>query len=218
EPRGHRLAEERVPDRPLAADAEPGHDARGEERGDLRRQAAEDRPGAVGEDGPLEDRLSPEAVAEVAEERAAHRRRPERRAEQHGMRLAPEAELARDRCEQERVEDQVVEIEEPARPGEGQDAVVDRRRALVVEEIRRAGGEAVPNTDSVATWDGAARLIGTAIERWGRLDALVTCAGILRDRMVFNMSEEEWDAVIAVHLKGTFNCVRHGCTHMRERR
>ena len=88
----------------------------------------------------------------------------------------------------------------------------------VVEEIRRAGGEAVPNTDSVATWDGAARLIGTALERWGRLDALVTCAGILRDRMVFNMSEEEWDAVIAVHLKGTFNCVRHACTHMRERR
>src|SRR5437667_350827 len=88
----------------------------------------------------------------------------------------------------------------------------------VVEEIRRAGGEAVPNTDSVATWDGAARLIGTALERWGRLDALVTCAGILRDRMVFNMSEEEWDAVIAVHLKGTFNCVRHACTHMREHR
>src|SRR5947207_522451 len=88
----------------------------------------------------------------------------------------------------------------------------------VVEEIRRAGGEAVPNTDSVATWDGAARLIGTALETWGRLDALVTCAGILRDRMVFNMGEEEWDAVIAVHLKGTFNCVRHACAHMRERR
>src|SRR5206468_185379 len=83
-----------------AAAAEPGHDARGEERGDLRRQATEDRPGAVGEDGPLEDRLSPEAVGEVAEERATQRRRPERRAEQHGMRLAPEAELARDRCEQ----------------------------------------------------------------------------------------------------------------------
>jgi len=76
----------------------------------------------------------------------------------------------------------------------------------------------VPNADSVAAWDGAARLIGTALETWGRLDALVTCAGILRDRMVFNMSEEEWDAVIAVHLKGTFNCVRHACTHMRERR
>jgi len=88
----------------------------------------------------------------------------------------------------------------------------------VVEDIRRAGGEAVPNADSVAAWDGAARLIGTALETWGRLDALVTCAGILRDRMVFNMSEEEWDAVIAVHLKGTFNCVRHACTHMRERR
>ena len=88
----------------------------------------------------------------------------------------------------------------------------------VVEQIRRGGGEAVPNTDSVAAWDGAARLIGTALETWGRLDALVTCAGILRDRMVFNMSEEEWDAVIAVHLKGTFNCVRHACTHMRERR
>ena len=88
----------------------------------------------------------------------------------------------------------------------------------VVEEIRSAGGRAVPNTDSVATWEGAARIIGTALETWGRLDALVTCAGILRDRMVFNMSEEEWDAVIAVHLKGTFNCVRHACTHMRERR
>ena len=88
----------------------------------------------------------------------------------------------------------------------------------VVEEIRRAGGRAVPNTDSVATWEGAARIIGTALETWGRLDALVTCAGILRDRMVFNMSEEEWDAVIAVHLKGTFNCVRHACAHMRERR
>src|SRR5437763_594500 len=88
----------------------------------------------------------------------------------------------------------------------------------VVEEIRRAGGEAVPNTDSVATWDGAAKIIGAAVEKWGRLDALVTCAGILRDRMVFNMSEEEWDAVLAVHLKGTFNCIRHACTHMRERR
>jgi NAD(P)-dependent dehydrogenase (short-subunit alcohol dehydrogenase family) len=88
----------------------------------------------------------------------------------------------------------------------------------VVEEIRHAGGEAVANTDSVATWDGAARIVGTALERFGALDVLVTCAGILRDRMVFNMSEEEWDAVIAVHLKGTFNCVRHACTHMRERR
>ena len=88
----------------------------------------------------------------------------------------------------------------------------------VVEEIRKAGGEAVANNDSVSTWDGAARIIGTALEKFGRLDALVTCAGILRDRMVFNMSEEEWDAVIAVHLKGTFNCIRHACAHMREKR
>src|SRR5437764_12032858 len=86
----------------------------------------------------------------------------------------------------------------------------------VVEEIRSAGGRAVPNTDSVATWEGAARIIGTALETWGRLDALVTCAGILRDRMVFNMGEAEWDAVIDVHLKGTFNCVRHACAHARE--
>ena len=88
----------------------------------------------------------------------------------------------------------------------------------VVREIEAAGGAAIPNTDSVSTWDGAAKIIAAALDKWGRLDALVTCAGILRDRMVFNMSEEEWDAVIAVHLKGTFNCVRHACTHMRERR
>src|SRR5437899_11957111 len=56
----------------------------------------------------------------------------------------------------------------------------------VVEEIRRAGGEAVPNADSVAAWDGAARLIGTALETWGRLDALVTCAGTLRAAMVID--------------------------------
>jgi NAD(P)-dependent dehydrogenase (short-subunit alcohol dehydrogenase family) len=87
----------------------------------------------------------------------------------------------------------------------------------VVREIQAAGGEALPNTDSVSTWDGAAKIIAAALDKWGQLDALVTCAGILRDRMVFNMSEEEWDAVLAVHLKGTFNCIRHACTHMRER-
>jgi NAD(P)-dependent dehydrogenase (short-subunit alcohol dehydrogenase family) len=88
----------------------------------------------------------------------------------------------------------------------------------VVREIEAAGGEAIPNTDSVSTWDGAAKIVAAPIDKWGQLDALVTCAGILRDRMVFNMSEEEWDAVLAVHLKGTFNCVRHASTHMRERR
>src|SRR3989475_12621915 len=67
----------------------------------------------------------------------------------------------------------------------------------VALEIRRAGGEAVPNTDSVAAWDGAARIVGTPLEQWGRLAAPVTCAGILRDRMAFNMGEEDGGAVIA---------------------
>jgi NAD(P)-dependent dehydrogenase (short-subunit alcohol dehydrogenase family) len=88
----------------------------------------------------------------------------------------------------------------------------------VVAEIERAGGEAVASSESVATWDGAAAIVDAALGRFGRLDALVTCAGILRDRMIFNMSEEEWDAVVAVHLKGTFNCVRHACPHMRAQR
>jgi NAD(P)-dependent dehydrogenase (short-subunit alcohol dehydrogenase family) len=88
----------------------------------------------------------------------------------------------------------------------------------VVKEIEAAGGEAVASVESVAEWDGAQRIVGTAIERFGRIDVLVTCAGIVRDRMIFNMSEAEWDAVLAVHLKGTFNCIRHACTHMREQR
>jgi NAD(P)-dependent dehydrogenase (short-subunit alcohol dehydrogenase family) len=88
----------------------------------------------------------------------------------------------------------------------------------VAKEIVAAGGEAVGNAESVADFEGARRIVDTAIERFGRIDVLVTCAGIVRDRMIFNMSEEEWDAVLAVHLKGTFNCVRHACTHMREQR
>jgi NAD(P)-dependent dehydrogenase (short-subunit alcohol dehydrogenase family) len=88
----------------------------------------------------------------------------------------------------------------------------------VVTEIRQAGGEAVANADSVVDWVGAERIVGTAVEHFGRLDVLVTCAGILRDRMVFNMTPEEWEPVIATHLKGTFNCVRHACVRMREQR
>ena len=74
----------------------------------------------------------------------------------------------------------------------------------VVDEIRAAGGEAVANGDDVADWKGAERLVSTAVETFGRLDVLVNNAGILRDRMLVNMTEDEWDAVIQVHLKGTF--------------
>jgi NAD(P)-dependent dehydrogenase (short-subunit alcohol dehydrogenase family) len=88
----------------------------------------------------------------------------------------------------------------------------------VVREIESAGGEAVASPESVADYESAGRIIDTAVQRFGRIDILVTCAGILRDRMIFNMSEEEWDAVLGVHLKGTFNCVRQACTHMREQR
>src|SRR5581483_8868178 len=88
---------------------------------------------------------------------------------------------------------------------------------LVVEEIITRGGVAVANTDDVSTWEGAERLVGQAIEVFGRLDVLVNNAGILRDRMLANMSEEEWDAVIRVHLKGTFAPSRFAAAHWRDR-
>lgn len=84
----------------------------------------------------------------------------------------------------------------------------------VVTEIRDAGGAAVANHDSVATYTGAGNIVQTAIDNYGRIDILCHVAGILRDRMVFNMAEEEWDAVLAVHLKGAFNTVRHVVPHM----
>jgi len=87
----------------------------------------------------------------------------------------------------------------------------------VVAEIRSAGGEAVAVADSVATMEGGARIVGTALEKWGQVDIVVTCAGILRDRMIFNMSEDEFDGVIATHLKGTFSIVRAAVGPMRER-
>jgi len=85
----------------------------------------------------------------------------------------------------------------------------------VVAEIRSAGGRAVANLDDVADWRGAENLIGTALREFGRLDVLVNNAGILRDRMLFNMSEADWDAVIHVHLKGTFCPTRHAASHWR---
>ncbi len=87
----------------------------------------------------------------------------------------------------------------------------------VVDEIRAAGGDAVANGDDVADWNGAERLVRTAVEAYGRLDVLVNNAGILRDRMLFNMTEEEWDGVIQVHLKGTFAPAHFAAAHWRER-
>lgn len=88
----------------------------------------------------------------------------------------------------------------------------------VVHEIRSGGGIAVASYDSVATFDGGRRVIQPALDEYGRIDILVNNAGILRDRMVFNMAEEEWDAVIAVHLKGYFACTKHACMVMRQQR
>jgi NAD(P)-dependent dehydrogenase (short-subunit alcohol dehydrogenase family) len=87
----------------------------------------------------------------------------------------------------------------------------------VVREILEAGGEAVANTDDVSSWEGAQRLVQQAVDTYGRLDVLVNNAGILRDRMLVNMTEDEWDAVIRVHLKGTFAPSRHAAAHWRER-
>ena len=88
----------------------------------------------------------------------------------------------------------------------------------VVAEINGAGGTAVACLESVTSMAGGERIVQTAIDNYGRLDIVVTCAGILRDRMIFNMTEEEWDDVIAVHLKGTFTVVKHACILFRQQR
>ena len=87
----------------------------------------------------------------------------------------------------------------------------------VVDEIKAMGGEAVANTDSVTDWEGGQRLVNTAVEAFGTLDGLVNNAGILRDRVLVNMTEEEWDAVIAVHLKGHFVPSRWAAAYWREK-
>jgi NAD(P)-dependent dehydrogenase (short-subunit alcohol dehydrogenase family) len=86
----------------------------------------------------------------------------------------------------------------------------------VVDEILTDGGQAVTNAGNVASYDDATEMIDQTIRTFGRIDILVNVAGILRDRMIFNMTEAEWDAVIAVHLKGTFNCTRAAAIKMRE--
>jgi NAD(P)-dependent dehydrogenase (short-subunit alcohol dehydrogenase family) len=86
----------------------------------------------------------------------------------------------------------------------------------VVDEIRAAGGEAIANGDDVADWEGAARLVRSAIDEWGDLHAVVNNAGFVRDRMFANAGEDEWDAVVRVHLKGHFCVARHAAAHWRD--
>ena len=98
--------------------------------------------------------------------------------------------------------------------GEGSDLTHAQE---VVAEIEAAGGEAVADGENVADFEAARRLVEHAVAAFDRLDVVVNNAGILRDRMLVNMSEDEWDAVIAVHLKGHFAVTRHAAAHWRER-
>jgi NAD(P)-dependent dehydrogenase (short-subunit alcohol dehydrogenase family) len=86
----------------------------------------------------------------------------------------------------------------------------------VVGEIKGAGGSAIANHGSVSDWAASERLIAAAVDEFGRLDIVVNNAGIVRDRMLFSMTEQEFDAVIAVHLKGTFAMTKHACAYWRE--
>ena len=96
--------------------------------------------------------------------------------------------------------------------GEGKDAGPAQK---VVDEIKAAGGNAVASTDSVAEWEAANRIVKTALDAFGRLDCVVNNAGILRDRFFFNMSIEEWKAVIDVHLNGSFYVARAAAPYFK---
>ena len=97
--------------------------------------------------------------------------------------------------------------------GEGSDLSPAQK---VVEEIKSSGGNAVASGESVAEFNTAEKIVQTAIDNFGRVDIMCHVAGILRDRMVFNMTEEDWDSVLKVHLYGAFNMVRHVVPHMIE--
>ena len=88
----------------------------------------------------------------------------------------------------------------------------------VVSEIKKLGGEAVANYDTVATPEGGENIIRAAIDNFGRIDILVNNAGIFRDRMIYNMTQEDWDISLKVHLYGHFHCTRPACIHFREQR
>lgn len=98
--------------------------------------------------------------------------------------------------------------------GEGEDRSA---AGAVVRDIAAAGGTAVANHEDIASWDGARRTIEQAYDTWGSLDVLVNNAGVLRDRMSFNMTEDEFDLVMKVHCKGHFAMTRHACARWRER-
>jgi len=88
----------------------------------------------------------------------------------------------------------------------------------VVTEIKNMGGDAIANYDSVATLSGGENIIQTAIDHFGRIDVLVNNAGVLRNRMIYNLTEEDWDTVIKVHLYGHFNCTKPACAYFRKQR
>src|SRR5690349_14155559 len=99
--------------------------------------------------------------------------------------------------------------------GEGAEALPADQ---VVDEIITDGGTAEVNRGNVASFTDATEMVDQVVRSFGRIDILVNVAGILRDRMIFNMSEAEWDAVIATHLKGTWSCTRHAAPIMREQK
>ncbi len=99
--------------------------------------------------------------------------------------------------------------------GEGNDPSVAQK---VVDEIKNEGGEAAANTDSVASWQGAHQIIQTALDHFGRIDILVNNAGIIRNRICYKISREEWEDIQRVHLKGTFCCTRAAAPYMRKQK